>query len=414
MKIMNGLKLDSVLLLALAIPFIMTYRISPGDTPYWLFGLIFTGLLGYLSLDLFFNFRTELLKSIKLILFWFLVLGTIGSAFYSAIIVRHQTSPIYNVHDIIIQQEAAIRFLLHGQNPYDSTYFNTPLKDWHYSDTETNPALYHFVMQPFYIIFSIPFYLFSTRTIGFFDGRMPLIFLLFASLLIIQKMTKDLDKKLLFMTLFAFNPATLGYLLEGRDDLFMFAFVILGFFLLERQRNIWGNIILGLAFAVKQSIWPLFPFYAAYCYFRNKNLKKTIYSLLPFALSFGLITFPFVLWDAKAYFDSTILYLSGNTANSYPIAGYGFGKVLNQIGIIKDVHSYYPFWIFQVIVGLPIMILLIKWLRKENTIQRLFFCYLIFLFIFWYFSRYFNNSHLGYISMVLITAYFWPQKKPEK
>ena len=49
---MNKISLSSVLILCLAIPFVMGYRISPGDTPYWLFGLIFLGLLSYLLLDI--------------------------------------------------------------------------------------------------------------------------------------------------------------------------------------------------------------------------------------------------------------------------------------------------------------------------------------------------------------------------
>lgn len=405
------LKLDTVLLFSLLIPFIMTYRISPGDTPYWLFGLLFLGLISYISLDLFFSFKREFVNKLKVILFWFLVLGSIGSAFFSAIIVRHQTSPIYGVHDIIIQQEAAIRFFLHGKNPYSATYFGTPLEKWHYSDTEVNPALYHFVMQPLYLIFPIPFYFAMTRTVGFFDGRIPLLFLFIVSLIVIQKLLKGDDKKLLFMVIFAFNPATLGYLLEGRDDVFMYTFLLLSLFFIHRGKTLWGSFAMGLAFAIKQSIWPIFPFYLAYIYLKTKNIKQTLYQLLPFALSFLIITLPFVLWNIKAYFDSTILYLSGNTANSYPIAGYGFGKLLNQLGVIKDVHLYYPFWIWQIVVGFPILIYLISWLKKENSIQRLVISYAIFLFVFWYFSRYFNNSHLGYLSMILLTAYFWPQDK---
>lgn len=408
---MKNLTLDSILIFALLIPFVMTYRISPSDTPYWLFGLIFLGLLSYISLDLFFKFKSSILNKIKLLLFWILVLSTIGSAFYSAIIVRHQTSPVYNVHDIIIQQEVAIRYLLHGKNPYSETYFGTPLEEWNYSETEINPALYHFVMQPFYLVFSIPFYLLTTRTIDFFDGRIPLLFLFIVSLITIQKLVKESNKKLLFMTLFAFNPGTLGYLLEGRDDMFMFSFFLLAIFFIHKNKNVFGNILMGFAFAVKQSIWPIFPFYFAYTYFKNKNFRKTLYELLPFAVTFLVITLPFILWNAKAYFDSTILYLSGNAADSYPIAGYGFGKFLNQLGFIKDVHYYYPFWIWQAVVGLPILVALIIWLKKENSIQRLILSYAIFLFVFWYFSRYFNNSHLGYISTVLLTAYFWPKNE---
>ena len=224
------LKLDSILLFTLVIPFIMSYRIGPDETPYWLFGLIFLGLLSYISLDLF-KLKENTFFKLKQFILWVLISGVIGSAIFSAIVVRHKTHPIYMIHDIIIQQESAVRFLLHRINPYSATYFDTPLEAWHYSDKGVNPALYHFVMQPFYLIFAIPFYLLSNRLFGFFDGRMPLFFLFFASILIAGKLVKDKSKRLLFMILIAFNPAMLGYTLEGRSDIFMFAFLLLGLYL---------------------------------------------------------------------------------------------------------------------------------------------------------------------------------------
>lgn len=405
------LKLDSVLLFLLLIPFIMTYRISPGDTPYWLFGLIFLGLLAYISLDIFFKFKTELLNRFKLVLFWLLVLSTIGSAFYSAIIVRHQTSPVYNVHDIIIQQEVAIRYLLHGKNPYSESYFGTPLEKWNYSDKEVNPALYHFVMGPFYLIFAIPFYLISTRTFGFFDGRIPLVFLFLSLLFLAAKLVKKEEEKRVFLILLAFNPATLGYALEGRSDIFMFAFLFASLFLLSKDRNLLSGVLMGFAFAIKQSVWPILPFYVAYIYFKTRKIGETVRKLLPFLISFGIIITPFIIWNSRAFLDSTVFYLSGSTSNSYPIAGYGFGKLLSQFGYIKDLHQYYPFWIWQTVLGLPLLIFLILWLKKDNSIQRLLLSYAIFLLVFWYFSRYFNNSHLGYISVILLSAYFWPKEK---
>ena len=153
---MKSIKLDTILLFALLVPFIMSHRISPGETPYWLFGLIFLGLLAYVSFDLFFDLKLKLLNKLKMAVLWILIIVTIGSGIYSEVIVRHQSSPTYNVHDIILQQESAIRFLIHGTNPYSTTYFGTPLEKWHYSDTEVNPALFHFVMGPFYLIFAIP------------------------------------------------------------------------------------------------------------------------------------------------------------------------------------------------------------------------------------------------------------------
>lgn len=405
-----SIKLDSVLLFSLAIPFIMTYRISPGDTPFWLFGLIFLGLFVYIVLD-FLKLNLKRYYLLKQVVLWFLILAVLGSAFISTIIVRHQTAPIYNIHDIVIQQEGAIRFLLDGKNPYSTTYFDTPLVDWHYSEKEVNPALFHFVMQPFYLLFALPFYFFSNIFFGFFDGRMPLLFLFLSLLIMAAFLVKNNEKRLLFLILLAFNPAIVGYTLEGRSDIFMFAFLFAAFYLLTKGKLFLSGIPMGLAFAVKQSAWPILPFYIAFLYLKTKNIKNTIKNSSSFLITFLVILSPFLLWDYRSFLDSTVFYLSGSAPNSYPISGYGIGPLLNQIGIIKDTHEYFPFHIFQIIIGIPLIWVLVVFLKKNLTVARLILVYGIFLFVFWYLSRYFNNSHLGYLSMVFITAYFWPQEE---
>lgn len=407
---MKAIKIDSILLFACVIPFIMTYSLSSGDTPYWLFSLIFLGLVSYIVLDIL-NLDQKLYELSKKICLWVVILLVLGGAFGGAIVKRHETAPIYMVHDIILQQEAAIRFMLHGQNPYSATYFNTPLAQWHYSDTEVNPALYHFVMEPFYLIFAVPFYLVSSRTIGFFDGRMPLYFLLFCLLITAQKIVKDEEKKRIFITLLAFNPAMAGYTLEGRSDMFMYAFLFFGFFLLYKNKFSLSAIFIALSFAVKQSAWPLFPFYLAFLYFKKKKLPAILKPLLVFAITFGAITLPFFLWNQKAFIDSTVLYLSGGLPHSYPISGYGLGMFLHEIGVIRDLHGYYPFSLWQILLGFPLAMVLIIYLKKSPTVKRLTLVFGIFLFVFWYLSRYFNNSHLGFLSVVFISSYFIPSSE---
>ncbi|MBI2442994.1 MAG: DUF2029 domain-containing protein [Candidatus Levybacteria bacterium] len=407
---MNKLSLDSVLLFALVIPFIMGYRIGPGETPFLLFGFIFLLLLGNVLLDLFYE-RNKIYALLKNTILWVTIFTVIGSSFVSAIIVRHQTAPVYMIHDIILQQEAAMRFLLDGKNPYQETYFGTPLQDWHYGDTEVNPALYHFVMEPFYLLFAIPFYLLSNIFFGFFDARVPLLFLFFLLLVISWRVVDDQDKRRLFVILLAFHPSLLPYTLEGRSDIFMFTFLFAGWLFLLWKRNFLAGVSIGLAAAVKQSAWPFIPFYILYLFFRKKSLRNTAVALLPFVATFSLVTLPFLLWNPKAFLDSTVFYLSGNTENSYPISGYGFGSILLQLGTIKDKFVSYPFLLWQVLICIPLFVVLIKYLKKHTNVKTLIIVYAVFLLVYWYFSRYFNNSHIAFISYMLIAAYFWPSSE---
>ncbi len=411
---MLKIKLSSILLFALVIPFIMTFRLGSGETPYWQFGLVFLFLTAYLSLDVL-KLNKSKKELFKNLLLGTVVLLTVVSGFGASLVVRHQGSPLYGVHDIILQQEAAMRFLLDGKNPYEQNYFGTFLEQWHYSDSEVNPALYHFVMMPFYLIFSLPFYWVAFRTVGFFDGRMPLLFLYLASLglaFLLLKKKGELRRQLVI--LLAFNPATLAYLLEGRSDFFVFGFLFLSLFLLFKSRNLLSALVLGLAFAVKQSVWPVFPFYFAYIYFKNKDIKKLFKPLLGFSLSFGAVVLPFFFWGPKFFWQDTFSYLSGKAEHSYPIAGYGWGMVLNQFGFIKDLSAYYPFAIWQLVFCLPLLVVLLYFLSKKPTIWKLIFCYGIFTLVFWYFSRYFHNSHLGFLSTIFIMAYYFEQAGVKK
>ena len=99
------------------------------------------------------------------------------------------------------------------------------------------------------------------------------------------------------------------------------------------------------------------------------------------------------------YFKVLILILS------FPL--FSLSQSYEIKGIITDVNAYYPFWIWQLVICLPLAVVLFRWLKKSPKVWRLIICYGVFTLVFWYFSRYFNNSHLGYLSIVFLTAYFW-------
>ncbi len=406
-----NVRLSTVLFFGLSIPFIMTYRLGPADTPYAIFTFIFLLLISAVASDIFLSTK-KYYEKLKSVIYGLLIVSTLGAGFVASIIVRHINHPIYQIHDIILQLEAAIRFFLDGVNPYSTTYFGTFLEQWHYSENAINPALYHFVMEPFYLLFSVPFYGIGIKLFGFFDGRMPLFFLFFAMLVIAGKIVKDHEKKWQFIALLAFNPATIGYTLEGRSDIFMLAFLLAGLYLLQLDKNKLGGILIALSFMIKQSVWPFFPFFLFYLFIKNKkNIKRTVIDLLPFFAVCVVIALPFLIWDTKAYITSTVLYLSGNTEHSYPISGYGFGVLAHQLGWIKSLTEPFPFVVFQALICIPLIVFLLRYQSKKNSVKHAIFLYAIFLFVYWYFSRYFNNSHIGYISMLVLIGYFWPNLK---
>ncbi len=404
---MKNITLSSILLFALIIPLITKYTLSPDGDPQILYAVLFLGLLIYFLLDI------KKLFHFKLPLLLFLLTFSLGSVMFASIVSRHQRAPIFNVHDIILQVEAGTQYLLNGKNPYAETYFGTPLEEFEYREMGVkaiNPAIYHFVMPPFYLIFHTPLYLASRIYPHYFDARLALILLLILIVFLSIRLIGPGENQLLFITILTLNPANLSYFIEGRSDFFVFAFLFLSWFLLTKKKLSLAGIALALAIGSKQSSWPIIPFFLAYIVYEKKGLSSFIKALIPGFAVLLAIFLPFILWNFRAFWESTFLYLSGGLEYSYPISGYSFGMVLYQFGFIKDIHASYPFLIWQLLIGLPLLIVLLRWQRRENTVQRLILSYGIFLFVFWYFSRYFNNNHLAYISMILTSAFFWPSR----
>ncbi len=420
---MNLLTLDALLLFALSIPVVMRYRILPiTGTPYWLFGILFFILLCNMLISLY-----PIIKKpahvLRLKLFFLLttLFIVVGGTTITAIIDRNNTAPVYGVHDIILQQEAAMRYLLIGKNPYKETYFGTPVEQFHYDELDKpsgksaiNPALYHFVMPPWYLLFPFLFYFISTPLLGFFDGRMVLLFSLAGLIYILYRWFVDKKIAHVVIALTALSPAFVDYFIEGRSDMFALFWFVWSLYLLDKKKFVASSIIFALALLSKQTIWFAVPFYFIYAWLMfKKSLKTTIIKvIMPSVLIVFALVLPFLLWDARAFVDSIIFYLSGNSASAYPISGYGWGMLLYSLGIIKNIHAYYPFIIWQTVIGLPIMGVTLWWMTKKLSMSRLLVGYGVTLMVIWYVSRYFNNSHLGYLSSVFVLGVLkdWDEK----
>lgn len=402
--------LDAILLFAFSIPVVMKYRIMPIDgTPYWLFGLLFAVLASHCFISLYPGLLGRFQRSLGSIKMFFLILTlciTLGGATLTAMFDRAKTAPVYGVHDIILQQEAAMRYLIVGKNPYKETYFGTAVEDWHYGELgkdAINPALYHFVMPPWYLLFPFAFYYTGIPLVGFFDGRMALLFTMGLLLVTLWYWYRDKAIARIAITLTALSPSVVDYFVEGRSDVFALSWLMVTMLLLRHKRYVWSGVFLALSFLSKQTTWFILPFYALFLW--SKNVKNPGVFWRTAIISVAVVSVfvaPFLLWDARAFIDSVLLYLTGNTPTSYPVSGYGLGMMLYELGVIRDIHEYYPFVLWQVAIALPFLIILLRILWKKPTESGVMISYALFLFVYWYLSRYFNNSHLGYLSMLFV------------
>jgi hypothetical protein len=384
-------------------------------TFYWVFSFIL--MFVYLLLD--FKPLSKYQFIGKLIIIINLICFLAFAPVFSEMFYRTGTEQsFYSVHDGILQVEEGIKFLLEGKNPYRENYHilekqNDGLIGTSLGDVLINPAIYHFVALPWHLIFSVPFYWVSHSLFNWYDQRIVFLLLYFLSLIIIYHIPKRQENKLLFLIIFVFNPLFLTNFIGGTNDILVFTWVLLSLYLLKIKKIKLSALILGLAVLSKHSAWPLIPFYFLYLWFGNNNqlrwqkIKDIFYQTYPFFIVSIVFFGFFLIWDTRAFIEDIYLYLAGNLPTSYPINGFGFSALIFVSGFVTTQTAYFPFWILQLIFILPLVYFLFKLQRRTNTLSQVIFNYSLTLFVFWFFSRFFHFNYIGYLTLLIISAYFF-------
>ncbi|MBI5651721.1 MAG: hypothetical protein HZC40_14950 [Chloroflexi bacterium] len=383
------------------------------DTPA-VVSIFFVFLLIYLCADQFLPRRAE--NSIKFFMLTLIIGLFVVGAMIGAMLMRHSSAPHQFVHDGLIQIEQATRFLLAGKNPYVEDYTQTPLANWLFeiSGTAINPALYHNAYLPFFFVFTAPFYLFANASLGWFDGRMIFLPMFLAVLVLLAQAVSDRNKKYALLFFVTLNPFFTRYLIEGRNDVFVLFWIVLGAHLLRQRREKLALIAVGLACASKLTAWFLAPFFALYLLqpsatswgaWLAKNYFVSFRRLMPLVLTLILVVGPFALWDLGAFVDDVWNYPNGTSAIApYPIHGYGFNIFLRELGLLSSGASRSPVEMLQWIIGLP----LFGWLAwrqvKRNTLAQMWFGYALLVAVMGYFSHVLNDNHIGFVLTLIAIA----------
>jgi len=326
---------------------------------------------------------------------------------------RHASQPYMYAHDGLIQTEEAIKFLLAGKNPYTENYLETPLVELQKHPGEfglrTPAPLFHNAYLPFLFLFSIPFYLISINTIGWYDQRFVYLLLFVGLMVLLPRLTHDWSKRLSLLIAFGLNLFSALFLIEGRNDVFVLFWLVLALLLLQRRRIALSSATLALACTSKHSALLFLPFYLLYLADRErlqKAIPLALKAIWPFFLVCGLIIIPFLIWDGPSFIDDTLLYISGRSSSSFPIWGYNLGRILVAVGLIESRDAYFPFWIPQLIFGLPTLIWLLKKQWQDNHLGQCLLGYAAFSLVFIFFSRFLHDNYLGYIVVIATIAYF--------
>ena len=356
--------------------------------------------------------RTILLT--KYALLWLVIFALVVLPTLKLTLLRHDNLPQSYSHDGgVIQTEATIDFFLDGRNPYTEDYRDTPMADWGFPEFRT--ALDHYPYLPSTFVLSTPVKLLSDNSIGWYDQRFTYLLLFILILLLIPSLTRKRPEALLGLTmLLGLNPIMGLDILFGQNDLFVLAWIVLSLWFLQRRKIVWSSIFFGIACAAKPTAWFLAPFWGI-ALMADQNISwKTIpphipqllRRLAPAIIVFLLFVLPYLFWNADAFVDDVWRWAAGTTETHYQIWGLGFANFVLATGSLADRFAYWPFWIPELLVSIPLLIFLLAKQMRNNTVASVYWHGAIFLLGFAYFSRFLNENYLGFLLALFALGYF--------
>ena len=311
---------------------------------------------------------------------------------------RAQGAPA-GVHDGLIQVEAAIDKVMHGQPIYGIDWSNTPLGavPW-FTTPGPNPALHHQAYFPLIILVGVPVRA-LTNALGLpFDYRIVLIGFALVGLGAILSLPIGPDQRFLIVTAVYMSPLICLYLWSGRNDIEFLAMVFVCLTLLARHRPVLGAAALGVAAALKPFAWFAVPFLLLMLYLRwreRHSTREVVVSLIALALVPIATIAPFFLADPRGFWSDTVLYTTGGVADAYPIAGYGFGEFLYQMRVVPRRTDYFPFGLVQLAALLPTLWVTARAFLRRPSLLRWMGGYALVLVAFTFFARFFNDNYFG-------------------
>jgi hypothetical protein len=371
-------------------------------------------LLAYLLVDEFVQTEGPRYR-VKILLVCLIVTLTVFLPSLKLVLLRQQSGPASYSHDGgVIQTEATINYLLTGRNPYAEDYLNTPMAEWGINEFRT--ALYHYPYLPWTFIFSAPFKLLGQAWLGWYDQRFVYLLLFALTLALLPRLAATRDRTLLLVMLVGLNPIMGSDLIYGQNDSFVLGWIVLSLWLWKRgeeagagRGNGWriaSAAVFGLACASKPTAWFLAPFYLLRIT-RDAPpglagwLKEAWRRGWPALVAALLVIGPYFLWSPAAMIDDVWRWSAGTSPTAYQIWGWGGSNLVLAFGWVKSRFDPWPFWLPELLVGLPLMIVLLVRQWRENTLPRALWAYALFLFAFFLVSRFLNENYLGFIAAFL-------------
>lgn len=104
-------------------------------------------------------------------------------------------------------------------------------------------------------------------------------------------------------------------------------------------------------------------------------------------------------------FDDVWRWSAGTAEQAYQIRGWGLSNFILAFQMVPDRLAYWPFWLTEILVAGPLLVLLLWRQTRQNTPGTMLYGYVVLLFAFFYVSRFLNENYLGYLAACLTLAF---------
>jgi len=298
----------------------------------------------------------------------------------------------------VIQTEESARFLLRGVNPYAADFSRTPL-----AGVAIPGILRHNPYLPASFLLPAPLIALADALGVPFDQRLVYLLLYAAGVWLAPLAFRHRGAGELAQTAFALNPLVVPYMVVGRNDVYLLAFLLFALVALARRRAFAFFTCLALACAVKQFAWLVAPFLLV-CAWRAWPPATVKRGLAAGAALFAALVLPFFAWGPADFIDDVYRFNAGLSPDSYPLGGtpgFGFAMLAAALRWAPDRGAYFPLTPYLLVTALPLGLLLAaRLLRRPAVAAALLAAFLVSFWVF-FFSRVFNNNYFGVLAFLL-------------
>jgi hypothetical protein len=216
---------------------------------------------------------------------------------------RSHTAPGLHAQSEAIVTEEAAKALVHGHDPYATSYLHGPLAARPLG-TKT-----HFPYLPAMLVFGLPRAFAGSR--AWTDARVGFAFATLAVLaLVAWRWRQPPERTIRLIQVMAIIPIAGLLMVAGGDDLPVVALMVLSLVLASNGRPGWSGAVAGLAAATKQTAWVLIPFLIAGLLINEGRRAAVRAGAALLAVSLVVIV-PFVVWNPGAFVEDVIRFPLG-------------------------------------------------------------------------------------------------------